>query len=118
MRISADTLTEEDANYLLTATIAPRPIAWISSASTRGEVNLAPFSAFAPICNRPPTIVFSAGKKPNGMRKDTVLNVLSSKEFVINFLEEPLLHKMAQTTEDLLSQGNEIRLVGLTPIQS
>lgn len=117
MKVPTGALNEDQLNSLLTAAIAPRPIAWISSISTSGQVNLAPFSAFAPICNCPPLIAFSAGKKPNALRKDTMLNVLATGEFVINIVEEPVLHKMAETSVEC-SSDDERRFFGLTPVQS
>lgn len=64
---------------LLTATVVPRPIAWISTRSAAGVGNLAPHSFFTVSCANPPIVQFtSVGDK------DTLRNVRETGEFVIN----------------------------------
>ena len=63
---------DEDVNFyrLLTAVVVPRPIAWVSSLSADGVVNLAPHSFYSVACARPPILLFtSVGSK------DTLRNV-------------------------------------------
>lgn len=109
---------EDSINHLLTSLITPRPIAWISSISANGISNLAPFSAFAPICNDPPTIVFSAGLKKNRQRKDTVKNILTKKEFVVNLVEENQLQAMAKSSCELPFGKSEIEWLQLPTVAS
>jgi flavin reductase (DIM6/NTAB) family NADH-FMN oxidoreductase RutF len=67
--------------------IIPRPIAWISSISKDGVTNLAPFSYFQAICDKPPMIMFvTSPKKENSDQKDTAINIEETKEFVINLV--------------------------------
>jgi flavin reductase (DIM6/NTAB) family NADH-FMN oxidoreductase RutF len=71
---------------LLTAVVVPRPIAWVTSLSAEGVVNLAPHSFYTVACARPPIVQFtSVGKK------DTLRNVLATGEFVVNLAYGPLI---------------------------
>ena len=42
------------------AIVAPRPIGWITSMSAKGEINLAPYSFFNAVTDRPPIVMFSS----------------------------------------------------------
>ena len=66
--------------------IFPRPIGWISSIDKKGVANLAPYSYFNAIADNPPQVMFVAGSsvKPSG-KKDTLANIIATKEFVVNF---------------------------------
>ncbi len=82
-------------NYkLLTNLVIPRPIAWVTSQSPSGVVNLAPFSFFNAVGSKPPYVVISIGKRDNGEPKDTAKNILSSSEFVVNMVTEDLFDAM------------------------
>jgi flavin reductase (DIM6/NTAB) family NADH-FMN oxidoreductase RutF len=71
---------------LMTAIVVPRPIAWVSSLSSEGTVNLAPHSFYTVACARPPIIQFtSVGAK------DTLRNVLATGEFVVSLAHGPLM---------------------------
>ena len=56
------------------ALTVPRPIGWISTLSKAGIANLAPFSFFNALSYNPPYVMFSAGCRDDGTRKDTVVN--------------------------------------------
>lgn len=65
------------------ALVAPRPIAWVSSMSTDGVVNLAPYSFFNAMADSPPIIVFAPNNpRIGGGRKDTLENIEQTGEFV------------------------------------
>lgn len=79
----------------LTASIIPRPIAWISSRSPEGVDNLAPHSFTTVAGVDPPTLCFvSVG------HKDTLRNIRATREFVLNIGTESLLQKMNDTATD------------------
>ena len=64
----------------------PRPIGWISSLSKQGIPNLAPYSYFNAVADEPPQVMFcSNGDSAYGGFKDSLSNILSTKEFVVNF---------------------------------
>lgn len=74
---------------LLTAVVVPRPIAWVSTVSTDGLVNLAPHSFYNVVCARPPIVMFSSVGK-----KDTLRNVRETGEFVVNLATARLLDQV------------------------
>ena len=68
------------------ALVFPRPIGWISSVSKKGIPNLAPYSYFNAVADEPPQVMFcSNGDSAYGGYKDSLTNILSTKEFVVNF---------------------------------
>ena len=83
MFLDFSTLKPRDAYRWMASTIAPRPIAWVSSLSADGVANLAPFSFFQMITARPPTLMISPLVQTDGSKKDTVRNILQSGEFVV-----------------------------------
>jgi len=74
---------------LLTSLVVPRPIAWVSTLDAAGHGNLAPHSFFTVAANRPPTVLFTSQG-----HKDTVSNVETTGEFVVNIATEPLLEQV------------------------
>jgi flavin reductase (DIM6/NTAB) family NADH-FMN oxidoreductase RutF len=109
---------EQSAIYkLLTGAVIPRPIGWISSISEDGINNLAPFSFFNAIGDDPPHVMFST-VRGNNTNKDTLNNVLSTKQFVVNMVTEELVEQMNMTSQSIPSDESEFELAGLTPIAS
>jgi flavin reductase (DIM6/NTAB) family NADH-FMN oxidoreductase RutF len=109
---------EQKAIYkLLSGIIIPRPIGWISSISEKGVFNLAPFSYFNAVGDDPPHVMFSAGRSANA-NQDTVNNVLSTKQFVVNMVTEELVEQMNMTAQGIPSHESEFELAKLTPIPS
>lgn len=62
----------------------PRPIGWLSTMSTEGQENLAPYSQWQNLTFDPPMVMFSANQYPDGRRKDTVINAEETGWFVWN----------------------------------
>jgi flavin reductase (DIM6/NTAB) family NADH-FMN oxidoreductase RutF len=107
---------EHSAVYkLLTGAIIPRPIGWISSVSEDGINNLAPFSYFNAVGDDPPHVMFSTGRG-NDSNKDTLNNVLATKQFVVNMVTEELTEQMNATAQAVHSDIDEFELAGVTPI--
>jgi len=102
---------------LLTGAIIPRPIGWISSISEDGINNLAPFSYFNAVGDDPPHVMFSVGRG-NNINKDTLNNVLNTKQFVVNMVTETLAEKMNLTAQSLPSHVDEFALAHIDSIQS
>ncbi|MBB1022611.1 MAG: flavin reductase family protein [Dietzia sp.] len=95
---------------LLTASIAPRPIAWVSTVSADGVLNLAPYSFFTVACADPAILsVTSIG------RKDTYRNVMDTGEFVVNIGTESLMETMNATSAPVGPEVDEFEMQGLTP---
>jgi flavin reductase (DIM6/NTAB) family NADH-FMN oxidoreductase RutF len=111
-------LIDQKATYkLLTGAVIPRPIGWISTISEDGIPNLAPFSFFNAIGEDPPHVMFST-VRPNNTNKDTLNNVLATKQFVVNMVVEDIVEQMNITSQSVSSEVNEFELAGLTPIPS
>lgn len=102
---------------LLTGTIIPRPIGWISTVDKNGINNLAPFSFFNAVGEDPPHVMFSTVRSGH-KNKDTLNNVLSNKQFVVNLVTEDVVEKMNRTSEQVAPDVDEFSLVDLTPIDS
>jgi len=102
----ADDLTETQRSQLLHGAVVPRPIAWITSQRDGGPVNLAPFSCYTYICGTPPLVLIAIGSR-EGRLKDTLENVLSTGEFVINSVECELVTQVAQSAWDYSADAGE-----------
>lgn len=110
--------TDEKLLYkLLTGTIIPRPIGWISTVDENGINNLAPFSYFNMVSSDPPCVMFST-RRDNNKNKDTLNNVLETEEFVVNLVTHEIVEKMNTTSAAVASDVDEFELANLTPIDS
>jgi flavin reductase (DIM6/NTAB) family NADH-FMN oxidoreductase RutF len=95
---------------LLTSVVVPRPIAWVSTRSAAGVDNLAPHSFFTVAGVNPGIVQFtSVGTK------DSLRNVLATKEFVVCMCTEELIEKVNLTGTDYPPDVSEFESVGLTP---
>jgi len=92
------------------ALVAPRPIGWISSLGADGVVNLAPYSFFNAISDRPPFVMFSSSG-----RKDSLRNIEASGEFVCSLATYELKDQMNVTSAMVGPEVDEMALAGLTP---
>ena len=95
----------------LNAIIGPRPIGWISSVSSSGQHNLAPYSFFNCFNYHPPIIGFAS----SGW-KDSVRNIAETKEFVWNLATRPLAEAMNESSASLPADQDEFAFAGLTPL--
>ena len=91
--------------------ITPRPIAWVSTISPNGITNLAPFSYFNGICSKPAALMFSPVNKPDGSKKDTVLNIEATKQFVVNVVPFSVAQPMFETAGDFDYEISEFEAV-------
>ena len=106
------------AYKILIGSIVPRPIAFVSTVNENGTVNVAPFSFFNGVSSNPMAIMFSIGFKPNGTKKDTLINIERSKEFVVNTVGAWMTEPMNFCSVDLPYGESELDRAGLTPISS
>jgi flavin reductase (DIM6/NTAB) family NADH-FMN oxidoreductase RutF len=97
----------------LTGIVTPRPIAWVTSVDAAGRVNLAPFSFFNAFGANPPVVVFSPTNRRDGTKKDTLLNVEATGEFVVHASVASLVEKINDTSKELPPGESEVDLVGL-----
>jgi flavin reductase (DIM6/NTAB) family NADH-FMN oxidoreductase RutF len=103
----------------LKACVAPRPIGWITTLSAGGVVNLAPFSFFNLLSYDPPFVMFSAGgHEEDGGKKDTVVNVEATGEFVYNMATYAQRDEMNATARIVARGVDELAAAGLQPLPS
>ncbi|NBW26960.1 MAG: flavin reductase family protein [Flavobacteriaceae bacterium] len=117
MKFNPIDLEQTDIYKLLTGIVIPRPIGWISTTSADGIHNLAPFSYFNAVGDDPPHVMFST-VHTNKSYKDTLNNVLATKQFVVNMVTEDLVEQMNMTSKPIDAKESEFELAGLTPIAS
>ncbi|HBI11705.1 MAG TPA: Asp/Glu/hydantoin racemase [Franconibacter pulveris] len=97
----------------LNAIVGPRPIGWIASLNADGQRNLAPYSFFNCFNYRPPIIGFAS----SGW-KDSVQNIVETKEFVWNLTTRALAVPMNETSATLPRGEDEFVRAGLTAAPS
>lgn len=95
--------------------VAPRPIGWITTLDTDGNVNLAPYSFFNAVCYPPYIVMFSSSGLPDDPRKHSWRNAEETGEFVCNLVTEELKDAMNKTAAHVASGVDEMALAGLTP---
>jgi flavin reductase (DIM6/NTAB) family NADH-FMN oxidoreductase RutF len=117
MRIDPRDLTPAAMYRFMIGVIVPRPIAFVSTVGAGGRLNVAPFSYFNAVTNRPPLVCFSVGAREGGI-KDTLRNLRASRDFVVNIVDEPLLARAVQASGEWPEDVSEFELTGLTPVPS
>ena len=118
MKFDSKSLENRDLAHLLTDVVVPRPIAWVSTVSERGIYNLAPFSAYSMVSAKPLLICFSVATNRDGQKKDTILNIESTKEFVISVVAEDQAEAMNKTSVHYPRDASEYEKAGLTPVKA
>jgi flavin reductase (DIM6/NTAB) family NADH-FMN oxidoreductase RutF len=104
---------------LMVAVIVPRPIAFVSTISPDGILNLAPFSFFTGVCANPPVVCFSPTiRASDGRRKDTLCNIEATREFVVNVVSEEFAQQMNICSTEFPPEIDEFQASGLTPAPS
>lgn len=119
MEITPNDISIREMYKLITGTIVPRAIGWVSTVNEDGQPNLAPFSYFTAVCAKPPTILFCPGVRGrDNSPKDTLHNVRTTGEFVVNIVTEELAEAMNITATEMPSEVNEFELARLTSAPS
>jgi len=112
-----------DVYKLMIGSIVPRPIALVSTRSEDGILNLAPFSFFTGVSANPPVICFCPLRRGvpdprSDPRKDTLRNIVRTREFVVNVVSEEIAEKMNLTAGEYPPEVDEFEIAGLTPVPS
>jgi flavin reductase (DIM6/NTAB) family NADH-FMN oxidoreductase RutF len=118
MQLQPTTSNVVDVYHLLTGIVVPRPIAWVSTISSDGVANLAPFSFFNVFGANPPVVVFSPTLKRDGTKKDTLRNIEATGEFVIHSTVEALAETVNLTSKELPPEASEFDLAKLAMVPS
>jgi flavin reductase (DIM6/NTAB) family NADH-FMN oxidoreductase RutF len=108
-----------DIYKLMIGSIVPRPIALVSSVDEANVRNLAPFSYFTACSANPPVVLFCPMLRPlPPTAKDTLRNVMATREFVVNIVSEEFVERMNATAATVGPEVDEFELSRLTPIAS
>lgn len=110
-------LDPESAYKLMVGLVVPRPIAWVTTLSGTGGVNLAPFSAFTFVSPKPPMVAISVGRK-RGAYKDTAHNILAREQFVVHIADRSLIEAVHLSSEEHPPEVSEAELLGLETVPS
>ena len=104
----------EGFNRVLTGVVVPRPIAFVSSVSADGVVNLAPFSFFNAMAYDPATIVLGISRSAGWKAKDTLANIEATGEFVVSVVVDEIAEAMNSTAAEFPAGVDEFEIAGLT----
>lgn len=111
-------LSTAEVYDLMVSTIQPRPIAFVSTLDPDGRANLAPFSFFMPGGANPPSLALSINLGSAGRRKDTLANIETTKEFVVNLVVRAMAPGMNQTSFSFPAGESEWPASGFTQVPS
>lgn len=111
--IDPNTKTARENYKILTGSVIPRPIAFVTTMSASGVLNAAPFSYFNIVSSNPPLLSVSI-ERSNGKMKDTARNIMFQNEYVIHIVDEDLVHNMNKTAASLPPDKSEVDLTTLT----
>jgi flavin reductase (DIM6/NTAB) family NADH-FMN oxidoreductase RutF len=117
MIVDTRQMTAEQCYRLMTGVIVPRPIAWVTTLSAAGVVNLAPFSHFTFVAPKPPLVALSFGRKGTHY-KDTTHNILASEEFVVHIARSTQVVAVHDSAIDFPSDTSEVAELGLATLPS
>jgi flavin reductase (DIM6/NTAB) family NADH-FMN oxidoreductase RutF len=117
--VSPADLSAPDFYQFLIGAVAPRPIAFASTVSAAGKVNLSPYSFFTIVSMNPPMLVFSpTSRGRDNSEKDTLHNVREVPEVVINICDYALVEQLSLASADYPAGVNEFAKAGLTEAAS
>lgn len=112
--------TQLDANQcyrLITGIVVPRPVAWVTTLSATGGVNVAPFSVFTFLSSKPPLLGFSVGRRGRTY-KDTALNILRTEEYVIHIADGALTDAVHESSTEFPADISEVDHLKLETLPS
>ena len=102
---------------LLTGVVVPRPVAWVTTLSAAGGVNLAPFSTFTFVSPKPPMLAFSVGQR-GGIYKDTARNILADGGICRAHRRRPLIEAVHNSAVEYPPEVSETEMLGLATVPS
>ncbi|MGY3726124.1 MULTISPECIES: flavin reductase family protein [Cobetia] len=114
--LDADQLPASILYRLFSGSIAPRPIAWVSTIDAAGNANLAPFSFFTVASVNPPVLAFSPLRNGEGRTKDTLDNLGQVAECVIHIGGEAMSEALNLTSASLAASEDEFAHAGLNKL--
>jgi len=117
--IFPDDLSHRDRHQLLLSGVNPRPIAFVSTLSENGDVNLAPYSFFMAFSSKPPIVAIGpAIAARTGKAKDTWLNILATKQATISSVSYSMVDAMNIAAGEYPPDTDEYEKAGFTKAAS
>jgi flavin reductase (DIM6/NTAB) family NADH-FMN oxidoreductase RutF len=116
MKVRPNQVSHREFYRILISSVAPRPIAWVSTLSKAGRPNLAPFSFFTVVSAMPPVLGFSPALRQleRGHEvKGTLVNIRDTKEFVVNMVTYEMAEAMNLSSGDYEYTVDEFELAEL-----
>lgn len=118
MQFDMAALAPQERYKLMSSSITPRPIAWVTSQSAAGVRNAAPYSFFNMMAADPPLVVLGLMARPEGSFKDSAANILETGEFVINMVREADATAMNFTCIDAPPDFDELAAATIATLPS
>jgi len=113
MELDFNKLPPPDRYKILCAVVVPRPIAWVTTVSTAGVVNVAPFSFFNAMGSQPAIVALGIASRGKGVPKDTLKNIQDTREFVVNLVTFAARDAMNRSAADFPPEVSELSALGL-----
>lgn len=117
MQLDFAELTPQQRYKLLSATVIPRPIAWVTTLSAAGVVNAAPYSFFN-VFSEDPALVVLGLQHRDGVPKDTTRNIHASGEFVVNIATPSATDALVDSAAAYPPETSEPAALGLEVLPS
>jgi flavin reductase (DIM6/NTAB) family NADH-FMN oxidoreductase RutF len=119
LKVIPSQLKVSEIHQYMLDSIAPRPIAFVSTIDKEGHVNLSPFSFFNAFGANPPILIFSpALRGRDGASKNTLDNIKDIKECVVNIVDYKMVQQMSLASTEYPKGVNEFVKAGLTEEKS
>lgn len=110
--IAAGGLDTATAYRLICGIVVPRPVAWITTVSSDGRVNAAPFSSYNYVAHSPPMVAVNIGTRA-GQLKDTARNIRETGFFCVNVATEDVMEAMHKCGADYPPEVGEPEALGI-----
>ena len=118
MLFKTESIAPLELYRLLVGGIIPRPIAWVSTQNSAGLSNLAPYSFFSVASCNPPVLTITNVVSQSKVAKDTLNNLLQTKECVVNIVSASQIEEMNQTCAAYPDKQSEIDEIGVATVAS
>ena len=119
IEIDVNSISSEELYKHLTTSVAPRPIALVSTIDSNGICNLSPFSFFNVFSVKPPILIFSpVNRMKDNTKKDTLRNVIELKECVISIVNQKIAQQVSLASSNYDSKEDEFKKAGFSKLKS
>ncbi|CAM2838739.1 flavin reductase family protein [Dellaglioa algida] len=115
---NSNELSTKNQYKLMSGTLIPRPIAWVTSANEAGLINLAPFSFFSVVSDKLPLMSISINRRKDGVMKHTAANIVKTKQAVVQLPTRELMELVNQSAASFGSDESEVSELGLETVTS